>query len=53
VPEVGAAAGVDAAAAVEGSVDGLAAEAANGEDEEMGPPAATHPTEAIRNHICN
>jgi hypothetical protein len=51
VPEAGAAAEVDAVAAEEGSVDGWAAEAANGEEEEMGPQAATHPIEAIRNHI--
>jgi hypothetical protein len=48
---VGAAAWEDAAAAVEGSVDGPAAEAANCEDGETGLPAATHLTEAIRNHI--
>jgi hypothetical protein len=37
----------------EGSEAGWAAEAANGEDGETAPRAATLPIEAIRNHICN
>jgi hypothetical protein len=43
----------DAAAAEEGSEVGWAAEAANGEDGETAPRAATLPIEAIRNHTSN
>jgi hypothetical protein len=50
---VGVAAEADAVAAEEGSEVGWAAEAANGEDGETVPQAATLPIEAIRNHICN